>query len=137
MKIAILLILLLLSSLTVIMLPEHAYASDVQITCDLRILQLTDEQRNQIRTRRQQYKQEQRQNNHHQTQTNNQLSLRNFFTKSAFDNQQAGEIAKQRYADDMRQAIAELSFYHDVFQLLDVKQREIWLQKCMQTQGRI
>lgn len=130
MKISPLLILLMLLSGWIIMLPEPALAQDIQINCDLRVLQLTDAQRDQIRQRRQLYKSQQRQSTANANATHNQNFLRSFFNKSAFDNQQASEIAKQRYANEMRQTIAELNFYHDVYQLLDDTQRETWLQQC-------
>ncbi len=139
-KTKLLLISLLLTDFVMLLQPENAWAGDVQIMCDLRVLELTSQQRNQIRLRRQQYKTRQRQMNENlmnQNVTDRQLSLRHFFSKSAFDNQQADEIAKQRYANDVRQTVAELNFYHDIFQLLDNRQREIWLQQCVQPAGRI
>ncbi len=111
-------------------LPVHA--ADVRLNCDLRVLNLNEPQRNQIRVRRQMYKTEQhRIRRERQNQFNNQLALQNFFSKSAFDTQQAGQIAKQRYEDDMRQTVAELNFYHDIFQLLTPEQKNIWFRECV------
>lgn len=100
------------------------------IHCDLRILELNQTQRTQIHARRQQFKTEQRRlaRENHQPMT---TSLRDFFQNTQFDNQQAGQIARQRHASTMHQTVAELSFYHDVFQLLTPQQREIWLKKCI------
>lgn len=112
--------------------PVHA--AEVRLNCDLRVLELSEPQRNQIRVRRQAYKNEQirlRREQQNFSNQNNQLVLRNFFAKSAFDNQQAGQIAQQRHQVNMQQTISELSFYHDVFQMLTPKQKDIWLQKCM------
>ena len=55
-KTKLLLISLLLTDFVMLLQPENAWAGDVQITCDLRVLELTSQQRNQIRLRRQQYK---------------------------------------------------------------------------------
>ena len=46
-KTKLLLISLLLTDFVMLLQPENAWAGDVQITCDLRVLELTSQQRNQ------------------------------------------------------------------------------------------
>lgn len=117
---------------------NHASAAafDIRPNCDLRMLELNAKQRERLQLRRQQYKDQMR-----QIQADNRrrkdVGLHALLAKPPFDRHQAGKIAQERYTDDIKLTVAELNFYHDLFQMLDQRQRELWLDKCVgDTDGR-
>lgn len=110
-------------------LPVAAAAADMRPKCDIRILNLDEAQREKLQNRRQQYKDELRQIGR-ESDRNVRESWKGLFGKTSFDRQQAHKIAQEHYADDVRRTVAELSFYHDLFQMLNSRQQTVWTEKC-------
>ena len=106
-----------------------ATAFDIRPNCDIRTLGLSSSQHDKLHQRRQQYKDQLRQIQT-QARQSKDTPLRQLLQKSAFDRSQALRIAQERYADDIQMTVAELNFYHDLFQMLDKSQQETWLAKC-------
>ena len=113
------------------LLPLQAAAFEIRPNCDIRSLGLNDAQREKLQSRRQQHKDELRQINQENNRRRADINLRRFFNKSPFDRNQANKIAQERFTDDMQRTVAELNFYHDLFQMLNSRQQEMWLQKCV------
>lgn len=106
-------------------------AGEIRPNCDIRQLGLDDVQRDKLQNRRQHYKDELRQIAQ-ESRHRNDGNFRSFLVKMPFDRQQAQRIAQENHTADMQRTVAELSFYHDMFQLLNEHQQEIWLEKCIE-----
>lgn len=120
----------LLWTLCAASLTAQAAPPDNRSGCDIRQLNLDSTQRGKLQERRRQYKDELRQINREEERRRSDGTWRGLFDKSSFDRQQAHKIAQERHAEDVRRTVAELSFYHDLFQMLNSRQQQMWTEKC-------
>lgn len=121
--------------LLALMMPVEVFALDyVSSGCDVRLLGLTQNQRNKLHTLRQQWKEtrDQIQTAASKSKQNSSNEIQALMNKTQFDADMANKIAQETHQESIKLAVGELQFHHEVFHtVLNKRQRRLWAQYCI------
>lgn len=118
--------------LCVALLPfGSAAAFEIRPNCDLRKLNLSNQQKDTLHDLRGQLKKNLAEQSRNRSSKAQDVSLRTLLNKPSFDPQYARRIAEERFADEQLQAYLELNFYYNLYRILDSRQRQVWLDLCV------
>ncbi|MDO4878682.1 MAG: Spy/CpxP family protein refolding chaperone [Neisseria sp.] len=114
--------------------PAHALnIQDFQSNCDIRQLNLSQEQANHLRNIRNEYRQalDELMRDNRKIEHSRRGSLMKILAGERFDEKQAQRYVEERYAPGLRFAVNELDIQHRFYQLLSPEQRKIWQKNCV------
>lgn len=121
------LLFVLFTSAKVFAAPEY-----ISSECDVRILGLSQKQKNQLHQLRQNWKENRDQIQMTARRRNSDLSVRTLINKNGFDVQYARKIAQESYNESIQLAVAELNFHYQVFHtILTENQKKMWSDYCV------
>lgn len=106
---------------------------DFQQNCDIRQLNLSQEQADHLRNIRNEYRQalDDLSRNNRKVEHGRRGNLIKILSGERFDEKQAQRYVEERYAPGLRFAVDELDIQHRFYQLLSPEQRKIWQKICV------
>ena len=118
-------------------LPPAAFALNIQdfhTNCDIRQLNLSREQYDELRTLRGEYKQaaERLVQDNRRSERSRRDNLLRILSAPQFDERQAHRYVAERYEGGLQFAVDEMAVQHKFYQLLNPVQQRLWIQKCLQ-----
>ena len=106
--------------------PQYIKLDDFQANCDIRSLNLTQDQHNALRRIRNDYKQAS-----DKAYRNRRQVIMKILAADNFDQNNARDYVETRYLSSMDFAVEELEIQHRFYHLLNPRQRQIWLSSCI------
>jgi len=113
--------------------PQYIKLDDFQANCDIRSLNLTQDQHNALRRIRNDYKQasDKAYRKLVRTDRNRRQVIMKILAADNFDQNNARDYVETRYLSSMDFAVEELEIQHRFYHLLNPRQRQIWLSSCL------
>ena len=113
--------------------PQYIKLDDFQANCDIRSLNLTQDQHNALRRIRNDYKQasDKAYRKLVRTDRNRRQVIMKILVADNFDQNNARDYVETRYLSSMDFAVEELEIQHRFYHLLNPRQRQLWLSSCL------
>lgn len=102
----------------------------VRPNCDLRVLQLNALQKQQLGLLRRDFKQ-QREQSASVLPQNHTWQIHALMANPEFDAEAAQRLVAEGYRSEINDAVAQLHFYHHLYQMLTPVQQRVWLEACV------
>lgn len=124
---------LLLCSLSFSASAQPFGTQDFLPNCDIRLLALNNKQLEEIKELRIEYKQalDKAIARENRSERSRRTHIQRLLAAPHFDEQQAVRYIQTRYSDNQQFALHELAIQHKFYNILNARQRRIWLGNCV------